>query len=71
MLLFSMVSLIKDQQVDLVNLNKGMKQALMKYFCRTDNNHISFEVAFPGLLIPEICLHCTTKFVYLLRYIVL
>lgn len=61
MVLLRMVSLVKDQQVDLIHPNKCVEQALVQYLCRADNSHVLLEVVLPRLLAPEVCAHGTVE----------
>lgn len=57
MVLLGVVRFVKDEQVDLVNGNEGMRQAMVQNGCSTNDHLIILEVFIPGLSCPQIGVH--------------
>ena len=47
MVLLSMMRLIEDEQVDLINAYKRMLKAIVENLSSADNSHVLLEVIFP------------------------
>lgn len=71
MILLGMMRFIEYEEIDLVNSNKSMKEALVEHLGSTHNNHVLGEVLTPRVLFPEICAHGSTKAINVLIYVIL
>lgn len=61
MVLFRVMCFIEDKQVDAVDCDEGVHEALVKHFCCTDNYHVVTEMLLPDILRPQVAAHLTTE----------
>ena len=70
MILFDVMGLVENQQIDLIHPHVRIEQALIQYLRRAHYHHVRFEVLIPGLLAPQICSHGTEELCNILVEIV-
>ena len=61
MILFGVMGLVENQQIDLIHPHVRIEQALIQYLRRAHYHHVRFEVLIPGLFAPQICSHGTEE----------
>lgn len=69
-LFLGMMSLIEDQQVNLVNPDIGVQQTLVQDLRGTDYHHILAKMFVPSLLVPQVCSHRPKEMSHILVQIV-
>ena len=52
MILLSMMRLIEDEQIDLINAYERMLEAIVENLSSADDSHILLEVMIPDRLLP-------------------
>lgn len=52
MLLFRVVSLVKDQEIDLAHFNERAQESIVQYFSSANYHHVALQMFIPGWLIP-------------------
>lgn len=56
-----MMCLVKDKKINLIHRDERMHEALMQYFCSTNNDHVVSKDLVPCFFHPEIATHFTTE----------
>ena len=57
MVLFRMVSLVKNEQVDFIHGDESLHQTLTQDFCCAHDDHVVREVLSPGFSRPHVNAH--------------
>lgn len=66
MTFLGMMSLVENEQVDLLHLDERMHEALSEDLGGADNDHVLIEMLCPYLLRPEVAAHGTTEALHFL-----
>ena len=61
MILFGVMGLVENKQIDLVHPHVRIEEALVQNLCRAHYHHVRFEVLIPSLFAPQICSHGTKE----------
>lgn len=57
MILFGVMSLVEDQEIDLADLEESIEQRLVEDLSRAHNDHVLRKLVIPDSLVPEIGPH--------------
>lgn len=57
MALFGVMGFVENEQVDLIDVDERVHQALAQDISRADNDHVFLKMLLPCLLGPKLALH--------------